>query len=125
MRMKITLKKAIFSAIVMLLPCHAAVASTIINNYGTSNNQPPAAMQPPPPPQQQQCNANNTIGTDPRVPPAGTYNIQHGDGSSEEVYTTGEKKPYYVDNTCNQNAIAPQIYVQPNITNPNVPEVTR
>jgi hypothetical protein len=121
-----TIKTAIYSALLSLFSCHTAIASTIINNYGSASSQPPAqAMQAPPPPPSQ-CNSNS-VSTDPRVPPAGTYNIQHGDGSSEEVYTTGEKKPYYVDNNCGQNAntIAPQVYVQPNVINPTGPAATR
>jgi hypothetical protein len=116
-------KIALCSALLTLFSCQTALAETIINNYGTANNQPPAqAMQAPPPPSQ--CNSNS-VSTDPRVPPAGTYNIQHGDGSSEEVYTTGEKKPYYVDNNCGQNAAAPQVYVQPNLMSPTAPVTTR
>ena len=119
---EISLKKAIFSTFLALLPCQTLLAES----YGTSNNppSPPQQVAPQQGPQQPpapQCNANNTV-TDPRVPPAGTYKVDHGDGSSEEVYTTGEKKPYYVDNNCNQNANAqvPQIFVQPTLQG-NIP----
>lgn len=86
-------------------------ATTVINNYGTAPSE-----QGPPPPAQAPCNGNQNNIYDPRVPPAGAYVIQNGDGSSNQIYTTGEKKPYYVDNPCGQNnqnqAIYPQIYPQ-------------
>jgi hypothetical protein len=129
-----TIKKAMFLACFLLLP-----TSLLAESYGTGPNPPPAPapqVQAAAPQQQPQAQAPvaapspqcNAAATDPRVPPAGAYKIEHGDGSSEEVYTTGEKKPYYVDN-CNNQAtppIMPQVYVQPPVV-PSVgsPAVTR
>jgi len=60
------------------------------------------------------CNA--TTPTDPRVAPEGTYVTKNADGSGSTTYTTGEKKPYIVDNGCNNNSnIAP---VQPYVALP-------
>lgn len=81
--------------------------TTIINN----NNQ--AAPSTP----QSNCNPpSNSYGTG--LPP-GTYNRPHGDGSSDEIYTTGDKQPYIVDNNCNPNqGIQPYVYVQPPFVGP-------
>lgn len=72
--------------------------TTIINNNNNNSGQQP----------QQSCDnsSNNHDGIKP-----GTYNINHGDGTSETIYTTGDKQPYFGDNNCNQPAIQP--YVQP------------
>ncbi|MEO8400424.1 MAG: hypothetical protein ABI597_01340 [Gammaproteobacteria bacterium] len=60
---------------------------------------------------------NNNVTTDPRVPPAGVYSTRNGNGTSNTIYTTGETKPYIVDNNCNSNAypsaVQPNVYVQP------------
>jgi DNA segregation ATPase FtsK/SpoIIIE-like protein len=78
--------------------------------------QAQAQQQPAPP--SPQCNVNQV--TDPRVPPAGSYVVKNGDGSSNDVYTTGDKKPYYVDNPCANGgsggtSLPPQVFVQPNV----------
>ena len=65
------------------------------------------------------CSTTGDMGTstDPRVPPAGTYTTKNADGSTTTTYTTGDKKPYYVDNPCQQNTnnnnTNPQVYVLP------------
>jgi hypothetical protein len=76
-----------------------AYSDSIVNNY-SSGGAPQAATSPCPP-----ANQNNIY--DPRVPPAGTYKVQNGDGSSQTIYTTGEKKPYITDNNCNNNSVGP------------------
>lgn len=84
----------------------AADPPVVINNNNQNSANRPA--QPT-----QQCGGGNQNDVyDPRVPPAGAYDIKHADGSSEQLYTTGEKKPYYVDDYCNQTTSP---YVQPNI----------
>lgn len=60
---------------------------------------------------------NNYNGptTDPRVPPAGVYTTNTGNGSSQTTYTTGETKPYIVDppggNNSNVAPIQPYAWV--------------
>ena len=52
---------------------------------------------------------NDSKGT-----PPGTYYRTTPQGS-DTIYTTGEKKPYIVDNPCNQqNVIQPFVYTYPN-----------
>ncbi|MDR3476563.1 MAG: hypothetical protein P4M14_00850 [Gammaproteobacteria bacterium] len=87
-----------------------ANANVVINN----NTNPPSDSQP----QQPACSGDMGTSTDPRVPPAGVYTSRNSDGSSNTLYTTGDKKPYYVDNPCNNNAAVntpqqPQVIVQP------------
>ncbi len=87
---------------------------TIINNYTGGAPQQNASTPPPgaynnPPPQQPQ--------TDPRVPPAGAYVTKNPDGSGNQIYTTGETKPYNVDNSngtggLGNSPVMPQIYPQ-------------
>lgn len=74
----------------------------VINN-NNSNGSPTVVQQCPP------ANQNNIY--DPRVPPAGVYKTDNGDGSSSTTYTTGEKKPYITDNNCNSTAATVQPYV--------------
>lgn len=97
---------------------YAQNAPIIINNNQTA----PAPQQ-----SQQQasqpgsgsggCNANQNDIYDPRVPPAGAYNTKNSDGSSEQLYTTGEKKPYITDNNCGSSSqqpiIQPYVNFQP------------
>jgi hypothetical protein len=90
-----------------------ASANVVINN----NSSPQQDSQP----QQPACSGDMGTSTDPRVPPAGVYTSRNSDGSSNTLYTTGDKKPYYVDNPCNNNNAAmnnpqqPQVIVQPPI----------
>jgi hypothetical protein len=81
----------------------------IINN---NNSQPQASSQPSCAP----ANQNNIY--DSRVPPAGAYYTRNADGSGQQVFTTGEKKPYIVDNNCGggmSNAAQPQVIVTPSV----------
>lgn len=61
------------------------------------------------------CRANQNDIYDSRVPPAGVYSTQQKNGSSNTEYTTGEKKPYIVDNNCSEmtTPIQPNIWVKP------------
>ena len=105
-------------ALVTLIFSSAALAES-------SGTAPPEGGQPQqqqvqaPPPPQQQCGVNQV--TDPRVPPAGSYVVQNANGSSNNIYTTGDKKPYYVDNPCGSANgggsanLPPQVFVQPNV----------
>lgn len=94
----------------------------IINNNVPPQAQAPAQMPPQGYGPQQQtaqstcppANQNNIY--DPRVPPAGVYHSQSG-----TVYTTGEKKPYIVDNNCNSSSTPT---VQPYINLPSPPQPT-
>lgn len=82
--------------------------------------QAPTQLPPQaPPPAVPVCNGNQNNIYDSRVPPAGVYTTREADGSSNTTYTTGEKKPYYVDNNCN-NAPTPPIQpiIQPNVNLP-------
>lgn len=76
--------------------------TTINNNTAPNNPQQIVVPQCPP------ANQNNIY--DPRVPPAGVYQSQSG-----TTYTTGEKKPYIVDNNCNNSTAPaqPYVFVQP------------
>lgn len=61
-------------------------------------------------------NCNPNIKTDPRVPPAGTYSIKNNDGTTTQLYTTGETKPYIVDNNCgssSSSSVQPNVFVTP------------
>ena len=103
MNMQIKIR-AVCMMSIFLLTNQAVLADTIINN---SNSSGSAKSQPV-----QQCGGNQNNIYDPRVPPAGSYIIQNSDGSSNQLYTTGEKKPYYVDSNCNNTSTAPaQPYV--------------
>ena len=98
----------ILSVSIFLLCSQAVFAETIINNNnGTANSNPSQPIQ--------QCGGNQTNIYDPRVPPAGSYVIQNGNGSSTDLYTTGEKKPYYVDSNCNNTSsntpVQPYVFV--------------
>lgn len=89
-----------------ILCTHSAFSDqTVINN---STGQPQQAAP--------QCGGNQNNIYDPRVPPEGAYVVKNGDGTSNQIYTTGEKKPYYVDNYCNQpysSQAQPYIFFQP------------
>lgn len=63
--------------------------------------------------------SNQNVETDPRVPPAGSYVVNTGNGNANQVYTTGETKPYIVDNSCNNQVQQP--VVQPYIGTPLPP----
>ncbi len=98
-----------FSTFLLFFITSSALSDpTIINNNNTqSPSQAPQSNCNPP---------SNSYGTG--LPP-GTYNRPHGDGSSDEIYTTGDKQPYIVDNNCNQNqGIQPYVYVQPPFVGP-------
>ncbi len=82
--------------------CYAEQA--IINNYNSAPQQPQA---------QNNCNQNNN-DDDNNNGKEGMSVVNNGDGSSSDVYSTGTKKPYNVDNSnCNQQPVI-QPYVYPN-----------
>jgi hypothetical protein len=108
------------STSLLMMLASVSNADTVINNYGTSNNQPQQASQPNQPNQQNQQNSENNSNFDPRVPPAGSYSTSNADGSSEQLYTTGQNQPYYVDNPNAQSSTTPtQVFVQPTMPTPS------
>ncbi len=78
---------------------------TIINNYGTAAQ--PAPQTPPPSANNCQTSQDNS-----NSPSEGTYSY-HNNTTSGTIVTTGEKKPYIVDNCNNSPAIQPYVYAQP------------
>lgn len=113
--MKMKTKMTFLAIVFMLIQAPFAIADNIVINNNPAPPQSNEAPPPPPPPAQQgggcpPANQNNIY--DPRVPPAGVYHTSNAD-----TYTTGEKKPYIVDNNCNNNSAqpTPQVYVQPNM----------
>ena len=77
---------------------------TIINN-----NVAPAAQPAQNTANNQNNNSNNNY--DPRVPPAGTYHVDNGNGTSSDIYTTGQKQPFIVDSNTNSTVVAqPYVY---------------
>jgi hypothetical protein len=100
-------------AFLSFLMMHLAHADpiTINNNYAPSTPSPaPQAAQAPAP----TCNANQASQSYGTGMPPGTYTIKHSDGTSNTVYTTGDKQPYIVDNSnCNSPPIQPYVYVNP------------
>lgn len=81
-----------------------AAPPVIINNNipeQQANSLPPS---PPPPP-------TNYVPIDPREPPSGAYSYQSGNGASEQVYTTGEKRPYLLENNSSTQAPVIQPYI--------------
>ena len=95
----------------LLTLCTAAYADApvIVNNNNNNNNGAPSSG----------CN-NNPPALDPRVPPSGVYSTQSANGSSNTQYTTGETKPYIVDNNCNDGAAPVQPYAL--VTPPKAPK---
>lgn len=88
--------------------------STVINN-NNYNQAPNTSSQGT----ANQSNCNQPSASYGTGLPPGTYNRPHGDGSSDEIYTTGDKQPYIVDNNCNSNqGIQPYVYVQPPFVGP-------
>lgn len=95
----------IISTILIATSYTVCADQTIINN----NNQPPDNSA--------QC--NNSYGTSGNGLPPGAYTIQNGNGSTDRLYTTGDKQPYIVDNNCNQSpVIQPYVYTQPPYAGP-------
>ena len=91
----------------LILSCTTCYAEqAIINNY---NSAPQPQSQP-----QNNCNQNND-NSDNNNGTEGMSVVNNGDGSSSNVYSTGTKKPYNVDNSsnCNQQPVI-QPYVYPN-----------
>lgn len=91
----------------------SSVADTIINNYPAAaapQQQVPqqAPVQAAPTPS---CGSYSSGGGT----PPGTYQTKNSDGSVNTIYTTGDKQPYMVDNTCNQQQPIIQPYVYPNV----------
>lgn len=74
------------------------IATPLFADQVTINNN----MQQP---STAQNNNNNNCGA-PQANPGlrpGTYTRDNGNGSSDTIYTTGDKQPYMVDNNCNNN----------------------
>jgi len=97
-----TTKSVLFCVLLTLLKINSAQADqVIINNNGGGNQQ--AAPNP--------CENNAPPGM-----PPGHYVKKNRDGSIDEVYTTGEKQPYIIDNNCGQpqQPIIVQPFIQPN-----------
>lgn len=106
--MKIKTELTHLVVITTLLSASLAYSDPVIINNNVAPAQASAQSQSPCP------NANQNDIYDSRVPPAGAYKINHGDGSSEDLYTTGEKKPYITDNNCNaNNQVQPYVWAQP------------
>lgn len=91
-----------------ILLCTSALAEqNIVNNYGTA-----PAPQPQTPPPSSGCQSNQQDSSS--GPPEGTYSYSNNT-TAGTIVTTGEKKPYMVDNSCNNPApvIQPYVYAQP------------
>lgn len=109
-KLKTTLLLFAFS---LLSTTSAHADQTVINNnYGGAPNTASPSQSPC-----NQTSANQAISSYGTNTPPGTYTIKHGDGTSEQIYTTGDKKPYIVDNGCNSQ-IQPYVYVQPPFPGP-------
>ncbi|VVC77094.1 hypothetical protein AQUSIP_24210 [Aquicella siphonis] len=94
------------AALWMSVNCQAFADQTIINN----NGQAPASTPP---------TCNGSYSTSGNGLPPGAYSIPNGDGTSDRLYTTGDKQPYIVDNNCNQSPIIqPYVYAQPPFSGP-------
>ena len=84
----------------LLLQSNPASSETIINN---SNTAPQSASG---------CSSQSSnYVPDSRIPPAGVYSTQTGNGSSQTVYSTGEARPYAADTNCNNSSPTPQANV--------------
>jgi hypothetical protein len=118
------------SKIIYLTACLASVCAfsaysdpVIINN----NMAPPQQNynQPPNNPPPHNGGGTGSPHLDPRVPPAGVYKAQNGDGSSQTLYTTGETKPYDPSGGSTTNSspeiISPQVYTYGGDNNNNGP----
>ncbi len=71
----------------------------IYNGNNSAGNQAPAMSG---------CENNAPPGM-----PPGHYVKQNSDGSTDQVYTTGDKQPYIVDPNCGQQPTIVQPYIQP------------
>lgn len=110
-----TSKMGCLLSLVILQSSIAYADPTIVNNYNNSGPANPDANAAPP--QNPGPYAGDGGGAPPNgsnngpdMPP-GAYSIKHGDGTSENIYTTGTKKPYIVEQYSNQNTqVSPYVY---------------
>lgn len=82
-----------------------------INNYYSGANAPQQANQP--------ANSNQSNTADIQRP--GTYYSDNPHGGLDTTYTTGDKTPYMIDNSSNQQQIQPYVYVNPQPAPPGPP----
>lgn len=107
--------KLICMLTLLALTQQANAEQSIVNNFSSA----PAAPQQP---QQASnpCNNNNNSNSNNTLRP-GAYTVNKGNGNSDNIYTTGDKQPYIVDNNCNQSNVQPYVYVQPPMPGPPGP----
>ncbi len=113
--LKIYYSAAIILTVFSMSSINTAIAETVINNY---SSQPQQTQTPAPAPAasgsnsncNQSANNNNDNGM-----PAGVYTTPNGNGGTNTLYTTGDKKPFIADNTCNNNTSGVQPYVEYNM----------
>jgi len=101
---------AIILTVFSMTSIDTAVADTIINNY---SSQPQPAQTPAPANSNSGCNQGANNNTDSGMP-AGVYTTPNGNGGTNTLYTTGDKKPFIVDSNCN-NTSGIQPYVEYNL----------
>lgn len=126
MNMKKTSAIGCLLSIVILQSSITYADPTIVNNY--NNGSPANSDANGAPPQNPGPYAGDGGGAPPEgsssgpdIPP-GAYTVKHGDGTSENIYTTGTKKPYIVEQYTNQNTqVSPYIYGDFNNGNGPVP----
>lgn len=93
---RIALITAAILSVMALQPAHAG--NTVINNnYPAAPQMAPAAPPAAPGSSCGQNAANNSYDSGQQ---AGVYTTDNGNGGTNTVYTTGEKKPFIVDNNC-------------------------
>lgn len=102
--MKARLTMAAIASLLAVSACYADQPIVINNN---NNNSQPA---------QQSSNCNDNSQNDNSGQKPGTYYQSNPRGGTDTVYTTGDKKPYIVDNdNCNNTPpiIQPYVYSNP------------
>lgn len=101
--MKIRKSLLIMLMMIYSIESHADNSVIVNNNMQPTNN----------PSNTSNCNNNQSNNTSTDQKP-GTYYQANPNGGMNTVYTTGDKKPYIVDNTCNNSPmIQPYVYATP------------
>jgi hypothetical protein len=103
------MKKILSLLAISIIAASTSVSADNSITINNNNSQPPANNS-----QNNQSACNDNQDSDPGTP-AGTYYQSNPHGGTDTVYTTGTKKPYIVDNPCNNQQpayIAPQIFPQ-------------